>query len=75
MYAYIEPCACVCGRDMEMLYLLAFLRVPMPLPFTELVTCNTYHQLLSNHLGFKMNTGMKCGAYSTVVIMQAVYSF
>ena len=23
----IEPCACVCGRDMQILYLQAFLRV------------------------------------------------
>ena len=28
----------------------------------------TYHQLLSNHRGFKINAIMKCG---TVVIMQA----
>ena len=27
MYAYIEPCACVCGRGMKILYLQAFLRV------------------------------------------------
>ena len=32
-----------------------------------------YHQLLSNHCGFKFNAIMKCGTYSTVVIMQAVY--
>ena len=30
----------------------------------------TYHQLLSNHCGYKINAIMKCG---TVVIMQAVY--
>ena len=29
----------------------------------------TYHQLLFNHWGFKINAIMKCG---TVVIMQAV---
>ena len=33
----------------------------------------TYHQLLSNHWGFKINSIMKCGTHSTVVIMQAVY--
>ena len=33
----------------------------------------TYHQWLSNHWGFKNNAIMKCGAYSIVVIMQAVY--
>ena len=45
----------------------------MPRPFAELVTSTnmyTYHQLLSNHWGFKINAIMKCG---TVVIMQAVY--
>ena len=30
----------------------------------------TYHQLLSNHWGFKINAIMKCG---TVAIMQTVY--
>ena len=58
----------------------------MPRPFAELVyiiDCSvrssiygymyTYHQLLSNHWGFKINAIMKCGTYSTVVIMQAVY--
>ena len=33
----------------------------------------TYHPLLSNHWGFKINAIMKCGTYRTVVIMQAVY--
>ena len=29
------------------------------------------HQLLSNHCGYKIHAIMKCGTYSTVVIMQA----
>ena len=33
----------------------------------------TYHQLLSNPWGFKINAIMKCGTYSTVAIMQTVY--
>ena len=39
MYTYIEPCACVCGRNMQIL-LVGFSKSDcMPRPFAELVTC------------------------------------
>ena len=40
MYAYIEPCACVCVRDMQIFILVGFSKSDcMPRPFAELVTC------------------------------------